>query len=83
MPPLMLHADPDPCPSYFRKSEKFTPNPLYPGVNVEDRGDSGLWRIGFSHFAAIGHYFLRACVEVGIPMIPCVFPSVLTTTTSH
>ncbi len=29
--------------SYFRKAEKYTPHPSYPGINAEERGKDGLW----------------------------------------
>ena len=52
---------------YFRKSEKFTPNPNRPPINAEHRGDTGLWQTGYSYLSEIGEKgFLGACEEVGI-----------------
>ena len=39
---------------YFRKSEKFTPNPKRPPINSEHRGDTGLWQTGYSWLTEIG-----------------------------
>lgn len=54
---------------YMRKSEKFTPNPNRPPINVEHRGDTGPWQTGYSWLTEIGEKgFLGGCEEVGIPM---------------
>lgn len=49
---------------YFRYSEKFTPNGAYSGVKVEDRGDSGLWKTGYTYLSAICKHSLLALAEV-------------------
>ncbi|KDQ57648.1 aryl-alcohol oxidase [Jaapia argillacea MUCL 33604] len=55
---------------YFRKSEKFTPHPLYPGVKPEDRGDSGLWHTSYGYAHPICDNFIESAKELGIPHNP-------------
>lgn len=53
---------------YFRRSEKFTPNPNRRPVDVTHRGDAGLWETGYSYLSEIGDKgFIEGCKEVGIP----------------
>lgn len=57
---------------FFRSSEKFTPNVLYPDVNIEERGLSGLWQTGYSYCTEICKRSLAAMIEIGIAYNPCV-----------
>ncbi|KAJ5622590.1 hypothetical protein N7528_005822 [Penicillium herquei] len=56
---------------YFRRMEKFTPNPSRPAIDAANRGAEGNWTTGYSWLSEIGEKgFLPACEEVGIPAIP-------------
>jgi hypothetical protein len=57
--------------SYFKKFEKFTPDAAYPSIETTERGSTGPVRVGF--FNTVSEHskaFLKACAEVGIPLIP-------------
>ncbi|THG97130.1 hypothetical protein EW026_g4812 [Hermanssonia centrifuga] len=55
--------------TYFRKAEKYTPHPSYPGINAEERGKDGLWSTGHSReaLAPICNAAFQACKTLGIP----------------
>lgn len=53
---------------YFRRMEKFTPNPDRPAVNMIHRGTEGEWQTGYSHLNPIMEKgWLPACEQAGIP----------------
>lgn len=49
---------------FFRSSEKFTPNALYPDLKPEDHGDSGPWQTSYSYCSDICKQSLVALDEV-------------------
>ncbi|KAJ5937355.1 hypothetical protein N7454_004655 [Penicillium verhagenii] len=56
---------------YFRRMEKFTPNPARPAIDVEKRGSDGVWNTGYTWLSEIGEKgFIPACEAVGIPANP-------------
>ncbi|KAJ5720240.1 uncharacterized protein N7483_008174 [Penicillium malachiteum] len=56
---------------YFRRMEKFTPNPARPAINTEHRGSDGMWDTGYSYVTEIAEKaFLPSCEAVGIPINP-------------
>ncbi|KAJ7285268.1 hypothetical protein C8J57DRAFT_1671770 [Mycena rebaudengoi] len=56
---------------YFKKFEKYKSDPAYPLVDTADHGADGPVRIGyFNHVSVTSKAFLRACAEVGIPLVP-------------
>ncbi|ESK94011.1 putative gmc oxidoreductase [Moniliophthora roreri MCA 2997] len=56
---------------YFRKFEKYTPDPRYPQVDISVRGNSGPVRVGyFNTVSNSAQAFIDACVRVGIPFTP-------------
>ncbi|EEB97931.1 hypothetical protein MPER_02652 [Moniliophthora perniciosa FA553] len=56
---------------YFRKFEKYTPDPRYPQVDTSVRGNSGPVRVGyFNTVSNSAQAFIDACVKVGIPFTP-------------
>ncbi|KAJ6507876.1 hypothetical protein C8R47DRAFT_1236603 [Mycena vitilis] len=55
---------------YFTKFEKYTPNAKYPAVDVSERGSAGPIRIGyFNRVSEHSRAFLKACEQVGIPLV--------------
>ncbi|KAF8133092.1 hypothetical protein K438DRAFT_1923000 [Mycena galopus ATCC 62051] len=55
---------------YFTKFEKYTHNEAYPGVNTSERGSSGPIRVGyFNTVSEHSKAFLKACAQVGIPLV--------------
>ncbi|KAE8381509.1 hypothetical protein BDV26DRAFT_289361 [Aspergillus bertholletiae] len=55
---------------YFKRMERFTPNPNRPRIDLNHRGNAGEWHTGYSWLSEIGEKgFLRACQEVGIPSV--------------
>ncbi|GBE80631.1 Pyranose dehydrogenase 1 [Sparassis crispa] len=53
---------------YFRKSEKYTPNPLFPDVKSTDRGSTGPWQTTHTSDAApINTLIIEACESMGVP----------------
>ncbi|KAJ7168519.1 hypothetical protein C8R46DRAFT_1091908 [Mycena filopes] len=55
---------------YFNKLEKYTGDARYPDVDTSVRGSSGPVRVGF--FNTVSEHskaFLRACEQVGIPLV--------------
>ncbi|KAJ7649976.1 hypothetical protein FB45DRAFT_6397 [Roridomyces roridus] len=56
---------------YFTKFEKYTPDAAYPLVNTAERGAHGPVRVGyFNNVSEHSKAFLRACAQVGIPLVP-------------
>lgn len=54
---------------YFRRMEKFTPNPNRPPINLAHRGTMGEWLTGYSNLTDIvGDGFINACAESGVPL---------------
>ncbi|KAJ6532077.1 hypothetical protein B0H19DRAFT_466960 [Mycena capillaripes] len=55
---------------YFNKFEKYTPDAAYPGIDMSERGSSGPVRVGyFNTVSEHSKAFLRACAQVGIPLV--------------
>ncbi|KIJ64876.1 GMC oxidoreductase [Hydnomerulius pinastri MD-312] len=54
---------------YLRKSEKFTPNPLYP-VDIKHRGTAGVWHTTYGYTHDICDKWMEAAQAVGITRIP-------------
>ncbi|KAJ7476147.1 hypothetical protein FB451DRAFT_1245968 [Mycena latifolia] len=55
---------------YFIKFEKYTPDAAYPAVDTSVRGAAGPVRVGyFNTVSEHSKAFLRACAEVGIPLV--------------
>jgi choline dehydrogenase len=56
---------------YFRKFEKYVPNPEYPDIDVSKKGAKGPVQVGyFSSITQPSLDFINACVEIGIPFSP-------------
>ncbi|KAF8071849.1 hypothetical protein FPV67DRAFT_1482934 [Lyophyllum atratum] len=56
---------------YFRKLEKYVPNPKYTGVDASGKGSDGPMKIGyFSSFQPQCQDFVKACTELNIPFSP-------------
>ncbi|KAJ7762038.1 hypothetical protein DFH07DRAFT_739743 [Mycena maculata] len=56
---------------YFAKFEKYTPDAAYPLVDTSERGATGPVRVGyFNSVSEHSKAFLRACAQVGIPLVP-------------
>jgi choline dehydrogenase len=55
---------------FFHSAEKFTPDPLYPDIKIEERGVNGLWHTGISYCSKVCKQSLTALKEVGIPYNP-------------
>ncbi|KAK7033397.1 L-sorbose 1-dehydrogenase [Favolaschia claudopus] len=56
---------------YFSKFEKYIPDPNYPGIDMSERGSSGPVRVGyFNRVSDHSKAFLKACAQVGIPLVP-------------
>ncbi|KAH7886400.1 GMC oxidoreductase [Phlebopus sp. FC_14] len=53
---------------YLRKSEKFTPNPLYP-VDINEMGTTGIWHTTFSYTHAVCEKWIEATQALGISRI--------------
>jgi len=49
---------------FFRSSENFTPNALYPGLKPEEHGDSGPWKTSYAYCSDICKQSLVALEEV-------------------
>jgi choline dehydrogenase len=57
--------------SYFRKFEKYFPDPQYPEVDASARGSEGPVRVGyFTYISRVSKEFITACVNTGIPFNP-------------
>ncbi|KAJ7227424.1 hypothetical protein GGX14DRAFT_489050 [Mycena pura] len=57
--------------TYFQKLEKYVPDAAYPLVETSERGNAGPVRVGyFNRVSDHSKAFLRACSQVGIPLIP-------------
>ncbi|KAL5358582.1 hypothetical protein BJX96DRAFT_183054, partial [Aspergillus floccosus] len=55
---------------YFRRMERFTPNAARPPIDMQHRGTTGDWEVGYSWLSEMGEKgFLPACKEAGIPAI--------------
>ncbi|KAJ6512917.1 GMC oxidoreductase-domain-containing protein [Mycena sanguinolenta] len=55
---------------YFTKFEKYTRDAAYPAVNASERGSAGPVRVGyFNTVSEHSKAFLRACEQVGIPLV--------------
>ncbi|KAJ7745693.1 hypothetical protein B0H16DRAFT_1557877 [Mycena metata] len=55
---------------YFKKLEKYIPDAKYPDVDTSVRGSSGPVRVGyFNTVSEHSKAFLRACGQVGIPLV--------------
>ncbi|GMG23025.1 unnamed protein product [Aspergillus oryzae var. brunneus] len=55
---------------YFKRMERFTPNPNRPRIDLQHRGNAGEWQTGYSWLTEIGEKgFLPACYDVGIPAV--------------
>jgi hypothetical protein len=54
---------------FFRSSEKFTPNPLYPGLKPGEHGDSGPWQTGYTYCAETSKQSIVAMGEVCTPHV--------------
>ncbi|KAF7374604.1 L-sorbose 1-dehydrogenase [Mycena sanguinolenta] len=55
---------------YFTKFEKYTRDPAYPAVNTSERGSTGPIRVGyFNTVSEHSKAFLKACEQVGIPLV--------------
>ncbi|KAJ7170935.1 hypothetical protein C8R43DRAFT_981616 [Mycena crocata] len=55
---------------YFAKLETYTHNTAYPGVDTSERGASGPVRVGyFNTVSEHSKAFLKACEQVGIPLV--------------
>ncbi|CEJ91644.1 hypothetical protein VHEMI07345 [[Torrubiella] hemipterigena] len=53
---------------YFRRMEKFTPNPDRPAVNMIHRGTEGEWQTGYAHLnPIIEKGWIPGCEQTGIP----------------
>ncbi|KAJ7364387.1 hypothetical protein DFH08DRAFT_272685 [Mycena albidolilacea] len=56
---------------YFNKFEKYIPDAAYPGVDTSERGSTGPVRVGyFNTVSDHSKAFLKACAQVGIPLVP-------------
>ncbi|KAK1231639.1 hypothetical protein PQX77_005237 [Marasmius sp. AFHP31] len=56
---------------YFRKFEKYLPDPRYPEVDDSVRGKNGPVRVGyFNTVTKSAKAFVESCVKVGIPFTP-------------
>lgn len=56
---------------YFRKFEKYTPDPRFPHVNPLLRGASGPVEIGYNAYTWKGsEAFIEASMNAGIPFSP-------------
>ncbi|KAF8996790.1 GMC oxidoreductase [Cyathus striatus] len=56
---------------YFKKSEGYYPSPTgYKGVNLEDRGRDGPWKITHIQPAPMNDVLVEACAKLGIPHLP-------------
>lgn len=52
---------------YFRKFEKYVPDPKYP--EVSGKGTTGPVQVGyFTHVSEVAKNFIKACTNVGIPI---------------
>ncbi|KAI5115370.1 hypothetical protein M0805_009230 [Coniferiporia weirii] len=57
--------------NYFRKFEKFTPNPLFPKVDASLHGASGPVEVGYNGYSSfLCSKWVDACVAIGIPYAP-------------
>jgi choline dehydrogenase len=55
---------------YFTKFEKYTHDTAYPEVDLSERGSTGPVRIGyFTRVSEHSKAFLKACAQVGIPLV--------------
>ncbi|KAJ7066868.1 hypothetical protein B0H15DRAFT_794219 [Mycena belliarum] len=55
---------------YFVKLEKYLPDAAYPAVDTSERGNAGPVRVGyFNRVSEHSKAFLKACAEVGIPLV--------------
>ncbi|KAF7336849.1 L-sorbose 1-dehydrogenase [Mycena venus] len=55
---------------YFTKFEKYTPDAAYPAVNTSEHGTTGPIRVGyFNTVSEHSKAFLKACGQVGIPVV--------------
>ncbi|KAJ7814628.1 hypothetical protein B0H14DRAFT_2850022 [Mycena olivaceomarginata] len=56
---------------YFNKFEKYTGDDAYPAVDTSVRGSAGPVRVGyFNRVSEHSKAFLKACEQVGIPLVP-------------
>ncbi|EAU30767.1 predicted protein [Aspergillus terreus NIH2624] len=56
---------------YFRRMERFIPNAARPPIDMQHRGTTGDWEVGYSWLTEMGEKgFLPACKEAGIPSNP-------------
>ncbi|KAJ6532086.1 hypothetical protein B0H19DRAFT_1005775 [Mycena capillaripes] len=56
---------------YFNRFEKWIPDAAYPAVDASVRGSDGPVRVGyFNRVSEHSKAFLKACEEVGIPLVP-------------
>jgi|SRR3984957_1093575 len=57
--------------SYFRKFERFTPDPQYPQADASARGSEGPVQVGyFNHVSKASKDFIMACMKIGISFTP-------------
>ncbi|KAF9065075.1 hypothetical protein BDP27DRAFT_1298469 [Rhodocollybia butyracea] len=56
---------------YFKKFERYAPDPRYPQVDASFRGKEGPVRVGyFNTITTSAKAFIDSCVEIGIPFTP-------------
>ncbi|GJJ09787.1 hypothetical protein Clacol_004011 [Clathrus columnatus] len=56
---------------YFLKFEKYNPHPLYPGVDLKERGSDGLVNVGyFGYCSQATTKLIKACINLDIPHNP-------------
>ncbi|KAL4892795.1 hypothetical protein BDV59DRAFT_33500 [Aspergillus ambiguus] len=54
---------------YLKRMERFVPNLARPPIDMQHRGQTGNWQVGYSWLSEMGEKgFLPACEEVGIPL---------------